>query len=60
MLVYHNPYPGQRAQAILAPLLLRRTKNSTLEGEPILKLPPKEIQLVKLDFSVDEREVSTS
>ncbi|KAJ3930944.1 MAG: SNF2 family DNA-dependent ATPase [Lentinula lateritia] len=50
------PLAGQRAQAILAPLLLRRTKNSTLEGEPILKLPPKEIQLVKLDFSVDERE----
>ncbi|KAF8824539.1 hypothetical protein HHX47_DHR8000079 [Lentinula edodes] len=51
------PLAGQRAQAILAPLLLRRTKNSTLEGEPILKLPPKEIKLVKLDFSVDEREI---
>ncbi|KAJ4480950.1 SNF2 family DNA-dependent ATPase [Lentinula aciculospora] len=50
------PVAGQRAQAILAPLLLRRTKNSTLEGEPILKLPPKQIKLVKLDFSLDERE----
>ncbi|KAJ3854506.1 SNF2 family DNA-dependent ATPase [Lentinula lateritia] len=53
---FNHHVVGQRAQAILAPLLLRRTKNSTLEGEPILKLPPKEIKLVKLDFSADERE----
>ncbi|KAF9074434.1 SNF2 family N-terminal domain-containing protein [Rhodocollybia butyracea] len=45
------PLAGQRAQTILAPLLLRRTKHSTLEGEPILKLPNKEISLVKLDFT---------
>lgn len=49
---------GKRAQAILLPLILRRTKNSKLEGEPILKLPPKEIKLVSLKFTNEEREVS--
>ncbi|KAF5337985.1 hypothetical protein D9758_014335 [Tetrapyrgos nigripes] len=51
---------GQRAQTILAPLLLRRTKNSTLEGEPILKLKPKEIGLIKVPFSEDERDIYQS
>ena len=38
---------GQRAQAILQPLLLRRTKNAKLEdGRPILDLPKKDIELV--------------
>jgi len=52
------PLAGSRAQAILKPLLLRRTKNSTLEGEPILQLPPKEIEIVTLKFTPEEREVS--
>ncbi|KAJ6476379.1 SNF2 family DNA-dependent ATPase [Mycena sanguinolenta] len=51
------PLAGQRAQMILKPLLLRRTKNSTLEGKPILSLPPKDIELVKLQFSDEEREI---
>ncbi|KAF5325961.1 hypothetical protein D9611_000760 [Ephemerocybe angulata] len=51
------PLAGQRAQVILKPLLLRRTKNSMLEGKPILELPPKEIELVKLQFSREEREL---
>lgn len=49
---------GSRAQAILRPILLRRTKNSMLEGKPILELPNKDIEIVKLDFSRDERDVS--
>jgi SNF2 family DNA or RNA helicase len=51
------PLAGMRAQHILKPLLLRRTKNSTLEGKPILTLPPKDIELVRLKFSDEEREV---
>jgi SNF2 family DNA or RNA helicase len=51
------PLAGQRAQVILKPLLLRRTKNSMLEGKPILTLPPKDIEIVKLQFSDEEREV---
>ncbi|KAF5353246.1 hypothetical protein D9756_007899 [Leucocoprinus leucothites] len=46
-----------RAQAILKPLLLRRTKNSEIEGVPILQLPPKNIELVSLKFSPDERAI---
>ncbi|ESK86005.1 snf2 family dna-dependent atpase [Moniliophthora roreri MCA 2997] len=48
---------GQRAQAILSPILLRRTKDSELEGEPLLKLPPKDIEVVMLQFSEDERDI---
>lgn len=51
---------GSRAQAILKPILLRRTKDSTIEGKPILELPPKEIELVQLQFSEEERDVSSS
>ncbi|TFK27268.1 hypothetical protein FA15DRAFT_727203 [Coprinopsis marcescibilis] len=54
------PLAGSRAQVILRPLILRRTKESTLEGEPILKLPPKEIELVSLKFSEEERNVYDS
>ncbi|KAE9403438.1 hypothetical protein BT96DRAFT_1016994 [Gymnopus androsaceus JB14] len=60
MQVMDAPLAGERARAILAPLLLRRTKNSTLDGEPILKLKPKTIELVKLEFSPDERDVYDS
>ncbi|KAF7421162.1 hypothetical protein PC9H_011682 [Pleurotus ostreatus] len=54
------PLAGQRAQAILEPLILRRTKNSTLEGEPILQLPPKDIELCMLEFSEEERDLYDS
>ncbi|KAF8890769.1 SNF2 family N-terminal domain-containing protein [Infundibulicybe gibba] len=54
------PLAGSRAQAILKPILLRRTKNSTLEGKPLLQLPPKEIELVQLQFSAEERDVYDS
>jgi hypothetical protein len=53
------PLAGNRAQVILKPLLLRRTKDSTLEGKPILSLPRKDIELVKLQFSEEEREVGS-
>jgi SNF2 family DNA or RNA helicase len=46
-----------RAQEILKPILLRRTKQSKLEGKPLLSLPPKSIELEMLKFSSDEREV---
>ncbi|KAJ7085372.1 SNF2 family DNA-dependent ATPase [Mycena belliarum] len=54
------PLAGHRAQVILKPLLLRRTKNSTLEGKPILTLPRKDIEIVKLKFSDEERELYDS
>ncbi|KAL4077807.1 SNF2 family N-terminal domain-containing protein, partial [Scleroderma citrinum] len=51
------PLAAMRAQEILKPLLLRRTKNAKLDGKPILQLPLKHIDLVTLEFSVDEREI---
>jgi SNF2 family DNA or RNA helicase len=48
---------GARAQGILKPILLRRTKDSKLEGKPLLTLPPKSVELEMLQFSDDEREV---
>ena len=51
------PVAGARAQEILKPILLRRCKNAQLEGEPLLKLPPKHINIVTHEFSSEEREV---
>ncbi|KAI0363945.1 hypothetical protein BV20DRAFT_975060 [Pilatotrama ljubarskyi] len=51
------PLAGMRAQEILKPIMFRRTKDATIEGEPILKLPKKEVELVVIDFSKDEREL---
>ncbi|RDX49056.1 hypothetical protein OH76DRAFT_1483538 [Lentinus brumalis] len=49
---------GERARAVLAPLLLRRTKDAKLDnGEPILQLPPKHVELVEVEFSKDERDI---
>ncbi|EIM84514.1 uncharacterized protein STEHIDRAFT_61302 [Stereum hirsutum FP-91666 SS1] len=48
---------GMRAQEILKPILLRRTKDAKLEGEPILKLPNKYIELKTMQFSEDERQI---
>ncbi|THV01709.1 hypothetical protein K435DRAFT_836766 [Dendrothele bispora CBS 962.96] len=54
------PLAGQRAQTILSPILLRRTKDSQLEGKPILDLKPKVIELVRIPFSEDERDIYDS
>ncbi|KAG1750363.1 SNF2 family N-terminal domain-containing protein [Suillus paluster] len=51
------PLAAMRAQEILKPLLLRRTKEARLEGKLILQLPPKNIELVTLEFSADERQL---
>lgn len=37
------------------PVLLRRTKSSTIDGEPVVKLPPREQQLVRKAFSMSEQ-----
>ncbi|KAH7468451.1 hypothetical protein KRP22_012090 [Phytophthora ramorum] len=45
-----------RLKAILTPMLLRRTKHSRdKQGKMIVQLPPKHVELVKLEFSPDER-----
>ncbi|CCL99823.1 uncharacterized protein FIBRA_01847 [Fibroporia radiculosa] len=51
------PLAGLRAQEILKPIMMRRTKDAELEGEPLLQLPEKNVELVTLDFSDEEREL---
>lgn len=52
-----NPTNGYRKlQTILKTVMLRRTKGTLLDGEPIINLPPKYIELKKVDFSEEERD----
>ncbi|KAJ8566693.1 hypothetical protein ON010_g6429 [Phytophthora cinnamomi] len=45
-----------RLKVILTPILLRRTKHSRdKQGKMIVQLPPKHVDLVQLEFSLDER-----
>ncbi|KAL6659399.1 hypothetical protein ACP70R_003439 [Stipagrostis hirtigluma subsp. patula] len=45
----------KKLQTVLRIVLLRRTKETLINGEPIIKLPPKTINLNKVDFSQEER-----
>lgn len=44
----------QRLRALLKAILLRRTKNSKLDGKPILRLPPKTVEKNYHSFEGDE------
>ncbi|PRP83549.1 putative DNA repair helicase rad5,16 [Planoprotostelium fungivorum] len=43
-----------KVRALMKVLLLRRMKNSTIDGRPIITLPPKEETLRKDDFTPEE------
>ncbi|XP_020591599.1 helicase-like transcription factor CHR28 isoform X2 [Phalaenopsis equestris] len=45
----------KKLQAVLRVVLLRRTKDTRINGEAIIKLPPKSICLKEVDFSHEER-----
>ncbi|GMJ06740.1 SNF2-RING-HELICASE-LIKE 2, chromatin remodeling 28 [Hibiscus trionum] len=45
----------KKLQAVLKIVMLRRTKATLIDGEPIIKLPPKSIHLSKVDFTAEER-----
>ncbi|CAH2053259.1 unnamed protein product [Thlaspi arvense] len=45
----------KKLQAVLRAIMLRRTKGTLLDGKPIINLPPKKLNLSKVDFSVEER-----
>ncbi|CAI0444051.1 unnamed protein product [Linum tenue] len=45
----------KKLRAVLAAVMLRRTKGTMINGEPIIKLPPKSIGLNKVEFSPEER-----
>jgi len=46
---------GKKCVVVMQPVLLRRTKTSTIDGEPVVKLPPREQQLVCKAFSASEQ-----
>ncbi|KAL0952817.1 hypothetical protein HGRIS_007042 [Hohenbuehelia grisea] len=54
------PLAAERARSILVRHMLRRTKTGMLEGKPLLELQPKEVELVTVDFSEEERDVYDS
>lgn len=37
--------------------MLRRTKDSTLNGKKILQLPPRTIEMVEMEFTEEERAI---
>lgn len=62
-LPFDNPAETHKAfkvvRAILAPLLLRRTKSMEHNGARLIELPPKQVDLKLLDFSPEERDLYT-
>lgn len=45
-------------QTVLEPLVMRRTKDmKTPDGKPLVPLPPKQVDIVKVELSETEREV---
>ncbi|KAH7924689.1 hypothetical protein BV22DRAFT_1012721 [Leucogyrophana mollusca] len=48
---------SKRLQAMFQVMLLRRKKDSTLDGKKLIELPPKNVQLEKLAFSQEERDI---
>ncbi|XVF40552.1 hypothetical protein PTKIN_Ptkin01aG0122800 [Pterospermum kingtungense] len=52
-----NPAKGYpKLQAILQTVMLRRTKGTLLDGKPIINLPPKVVELKKVEFTKEERD----
>ncbi|CAL0320632.1 unnamed protein product [Lupinus luteus] len=45
----------KKLQAVLRAIMLRRTKGTLIDGQPIINLPPKTIELNKVVFSGEER-----
>lgn len=48
---------GKKAQAILKVCLLRRKKDTKLDGQPLITLPEKHVVIQELEFSPEEREI---
>ncbi|WRT66925.1 uncharacterized protein IL334_003890 [Kwoniella shivajii] len=50
----------KRMQAIIRPFCIRRNKESELNGQKLLQLPPKNTEVVTLSFTDDERQIYTA
>ncbi|EGO03554.1 hypothetical protein SERLA73DRAFT_69411 [Serpula lacrymans var. lacrymans S7.3] len=46
-----------RLQSIFRVILLRRKKDSELDGKRLIELPPKNVEMEKLTFSQEERDI---
>ncbi|KAH9604057.1 hypothetical protein KSS87_012266 [Heliosperma pusillum] len=58
--IVKDPINGyKKLQAVLKTIMLRRTKGTLLDGEPIINLPPKSVKLKKVEFSQEERDFYT-
>jgi len=57
MLPFVADLASSRLQAILNACLIRRKKDSVLDGKKLIELPPKDVVLRKLTFSDDERDI---
>ncbi|CAA0830604.1 SNF2 domain-containing protein / helicase domain-containing protein / zinc finger protein-related [Striga hermonthica] len=45
----------KKLQVVLMNIMLRRTKGTLIDGQPIITLPPKKVHLMRVDFSIEER-----
>ncbi|KDR76486.1 hypothetical protein GALMADRAFT_246858 [Galerina marginata CBS 339.88] len=58
--MFEKKNPGlavTRLQTVMTLFLLRRKKDSKLDGKNLIELPEKKVKLVKLEFSEEEREI---
>lgn len=46
-----------RLQSIFKTTLLRRNKETVLDGKKLITLPPKTVELVNLEFCLEELEI---
>lgn len=46
-----------RLQKVMVTFLLRRKKDTQLDGKPLIDLPPKEVVMKRLEFTEEEREI---
>ena len=46
-----------RLQAIITTFLLRRMKDSKLDGKRLIELPEKNVGMIQLEFSPEERDI---
>ncbi|BGP44657.1 hypothetical protein JCM10450v2_000471 [Rhodotorula kratochvilovae] len=53
----HPDIAGRKAQAILRTCMLRRKKDSKLDGKELISLPEKHIDMHELEFSTEERKI---
>ncbi|RYP59353.1 hypothetical protein DL769_008572 [Monosporascus sp. CRB-8-3] len=53
---YHKNDAMKKLQVLLKSIMLRRTKDSKIDGQPIIQLPPKVEEIVHVVFDKDEEQ----